>query len=91
MSGVDGVDHLGRVGEEPLELLVGLLLVDELDRLDLGVLLEVAAHRVDLVWVASGCMKTMNSMPPCQRVVAFSTPWRRSSEHADERERRPRR
>jgi hypothetical protein len=37
--------------------------------------------------VEVGFRKTMNSMPPCQRSVALSTPWRSSSATADEGQR----
>ena len=53
--GPHAVDHLGRVGEEPLELLVGRLLVEVLDAGDLGALLEVTADRVDLLGGGRRC------------------------------------
>ncbi len=49
MSGCDRVDHLGRVGEQPLELLVGRLLVDEGDLLDVGLFCRSLPTLCDLV------------------------------------------
>ena len=67
----------GWSAKQRLELLVGRLLVDERRRLRTsGLLLErLAAPSRAAPAVASGFMKTMNSMPPFQRAVALPTPW----------------
>ena len=69
--GGNRVDHLGRVGEQPLELLVGGLLVDEGDLLDRrGCSAGRSPRSLSGRRSPSGLRNTTNSTPPCQR-------WRR--------------
>ena len=88
MSGVTESTICGRVLEEVLELLEGLVLVEVRRSARPGSSRRAGAATAS-VWScdASGCMKTMNSMPPSHCWVALSTRRAEQERAADQRQR----